>query len=139
MNCVVGYNQKLVPENRPVTTRGRPDNNGLYSFSTSQLSILSDYVCGFPLRAESPLAGGGSNLSLPMLMIMGLPADIANATNRVAVLMQCLVGVAVLTRVSTGSTSSPPNPCHTLAGGAAGADCRLFAKSLSQANYAMPY
>lgn len=39
------------------------------------------------------LAGGGSNLTLPALMIMGLPADIANATNRVGVFLQCLVGV----------------------------------------------
>ncbi len=39
------------------------------------------------------LAGGGSNLTLPALMMMGLPADIANATNRVGVLLQCLVGL----------------------------------------------
>jgi len=39
------------------------------------------------------LAGGGSNLTLPALMIFGLPADVANATNRVGVLLQCLVGV----------------------------------------------
>jgi uncharacterized membrane protein YfcA len=36
------------------------------------------------------LAGGGSNLSLPALMMYGLPADVANATNRVAVLMQSI-------------------------------------------------
>lgn len=34
------------------------------------------------------LAGGGSNLSLPALMMYGLPADVANATNRVSVLLQ---------------------------------------------------
>ncbi len=39
------------------------------------------------------LAGGGSNLTLPALMMMGLPADIANATNRVGVFLQCLVAV----------------------------------------------
>ena len=39
------------------------------------------------------LAGGGSNLTLPALMIMGLPADIANATNRIGVFLQCVVGV----------------------------------------------
>ncbi len=39
------------------------------------------------------LAGGGSNLTLPALMVMGLPADVANATNRVGVLCQCLVGM----------------------------------------------
>jgi uncharacterized membrane protein YfcA len=37
------------------------------------------------------LAGGGSNLTLPALMIMGMPADIANATNRVGVVLQTLV------------------------------------------------
>ncbi|MCW8834700.1 MAG: sulfite exporter TauE/SafE family protein [Colwellia sp.] len=36
------------------------------------------------------LAGGGSNLSLPALMMYGLPADVANATNRVSVLMQSI-------------------------------------------------
>ena len=57
-----------------------------------------------------------------MLMIMGLPADVANATNRVAVLMQCLVGVAgfdqnqMLDRPAVRPILAP-----TLAGGAAGA------------------
>ncbi len=37
------------------------------------------------------LAGGGSNLTLPALMITGMPADVANATNRVAVLLQNVV------------------------------------------------
>ena len=37
------------------------------------------------------LAGGGSNLTLPALMIMGLPADMANATNRVGVIMHTMV------------------------------------------------
>ena len=39
------------------------------------------------------IAGGGSNLSLPVLMVLGLPADIANGTNRVAVMLQCIVGL----------------------------------------------
>ena len=39
------------------------------------------------------LAGGGSNLTLPALMIMGMPADVANATNRVGVLLQSVVGM----------------------------------------------
>ncbi|MGQ9426052.1 sulfite exporter TauE/SafE family protein [Gilvimarinus sp. F26214L] len=44
------------------------------------------------------LAGGGSNLTLPALMILGLPADVANATNRVGVLMQSLVGTRAFDR-----------------------------------------
>lgn len=38
------------------------------------------------------LAGGGSNLTLPALMLMGLPADVANATNRLGVLAQSVTG-----------------------------------------------
>lgn len=38
------------------------------------------------------LAGGGSNLTIPALMVLGMPADIANATNRVGVILQAVVG-----------------------------------------------
>lgn len=37
------------------------------------------------------LAGSGSLLSLPFLMFLGLPANVANGTNRVGVLMQSVV------------------------------------------------
>ncbi|MEC7685193.1 MAG: sulfite exporter TauE/SafE family protein [Pseudomonadota bacterium] len=77
---------------------------------------------GFIAGGINTLAGGGSNLSLPMLMIMGLPADIANATNRVAVLMQCLVGVAVFDQNQMlDRPAVRPILIPTLAGGAAGA------------------
>lgn len=85
-----------------------------------QISALC--LVGFIAGGINTLAGGGSNLSLPMLMIVGLPADVANATNRVAVLMQCLVGVAgfdqnqMLDRPAVRPILVP-----TLAGGAAGA------------------
>lgn len=39
------------------------------------------------------MAGGGSVLSLPMLMFLGLPANVANGTNRVGILFQSIVGV----------------------------------------------
>lgn len=45
---------------------------------------------GFLAGGINTFAGGGSNLSLPALMMVGLPADVANATNRVAVFMQSL-------------------------------------------------
>jgi uncharacterized membrane protein YfcA len=38
-------------------------------------------------------AGGGSMLALPLLMFMGLPANVANGTNRVAILLQNVIGV----------------------------------------------
>jgi len=36
------------------------------------------------------LAGGGSIISLSLLMFMGLPANVANGTNRIAILLQTL-------------------------------------------------
>lgn len=38
-------------------------------------------------------AGGGSILVLPLLMFFGLPANVANGTNRIAILLQNVVGV----------------------------------------------
>ena len=53
------------------------------------------YICilvstGFIAGIINTMAGGGSNLTIPALMVLGLPADIANATNRVSVLFQSL-------------------------------------------------
>lgn len=48
---------------------------------------------GFLAGFINTLAGGGSMLTLPMLMFLGLPANVANGTNRVAILLQNLVGV----------------------------------------------
>lgn len=50
-------------------------------------------LTGFVAGGVNTVAGGGSNLTLPVLMMLGLPADLANGTNRVAVMLQCLVGV----------------------------------------------
>ncbi|MEE8059777.1 MAG: sulfite exporter TauE/SafE family protein [Pseudomonadales bacterium] len=51
------------------------------------LLIITGLVAG----VINTLAGGGSNLTLPALMVMGMPAEIANATNRVGVVLQTLV------------------------------------------------
>ncbi len=40
------------------------------------------------------LSGNGSVISLPLLIFAGLPADIANGTNRVGILLQNMVGTA---------------------------------------------
>lgn len=48
---------------------------------------------GFIAGIINTLAGGGSNLTLPALMVMGMPADVANATNRVGVILQSITGV----------------------------------------------
>ena len=39
------------------------------------------------------LAGGGSLLTLPMLIFMGLPTAVANGTNRIAIIAQCVFAV----------------------------------------------
>lgn len=57
-----------------------------YSFFTVALLIGTGFIAGI----INTLAGGGSNLTLPALMVMGMPADIANATNRVGVFLQNL-------------------------------------------------
>ncbi len=66
-------------------------------FELSPLFIVILLVTGLLAGIINTLAGGGSNLTLPALMMMGLPADVANATNRVGVFLQCLVGCVALT------------------------------------------
>ena len=36
------------------------------------------------------LAGAGSSLTVPLLVLVGLPGNVANGTNRIGVLLQCL-------------------------------------------------
>lgn len=45
-------------------------------------------VAGFIAGTLNVVAGGGSFLTLPVLIFLGLPATVANGTNRVAVLTQ---------------------------------------------------
>ena len=49
-------------------------------------------VVGVVTGAINTVAGGGSFLTLPVLIFLGLPAGVANGTNRVGVLMQCAAG-----------------------------------------------
>lgn len=53
------------------------------------LLIAVGLVSGF----INTLAGGGSMLSLPALLLLGMPADVANATNRIGVLVQSATGM----------------------------------------------
>ncbi|MCK4631396.1 MAG: sulfite exporter TauE/SafE family protein [Bacteroidales bacterium] len=52
--------------------------------------IFVGFVAGF----INTLAGSGSLLTLPLLMFLGLPANVANGTNRIAILLQNIVGVS---------------------------------------------
>ena len=46
------------------------------------------FVAGFAAGAVNVVAGGGSFLTLPTMIFLGLPPTVANGTNRVAILMQ---------------------------------------------------
>jgi uncharacterized membrane protein YfcA len=45
-------------------------------------------IIGFFAGVINTIAGGGSLLTLPMLIFLGLPSSIANGTNRIAILIQ---------------------------------------------------
>ena len=53
---------------------------------------------GFLAGFINTLAGGGSALSLPFLIFLGLPVNVANGTNRIAILLQNAVATAGFAR-----------------------------------------
>ncbi len=58
------------------------------------LAILAGFLAG----VINTLAGSGSAVTLPMLVFLGLPANVANGTNRVGVIIQNIVGIATFAR-----------------------------------------
>ncbi len=50
-------------------------------------------VGGLVAGVVNTLAGGGSLLTVPLLVLLGLPGGVANGTNRVGILLQCLAAV----------------------------------------------
>lgn len=51
------------------------------------ISVIIGFFAGF----INVFAGGGSLLTLPLLIFMGLPANVANGTNRIALILQNIV------------------------------------------------
>ena len=68
----------------------------MQGWSWFQLAVLG--LAGLVGGFVNTLAGGGSLVTLPALLLLGLPADVANATNRVGVLAQSLVAARGLGR-----------------------------------------
>ena len=58
------------------------------------LAILAGTFAGI----INTLAGSGSIVTLPMLVMLGLPADVANGTNRIGVISQNVVAIITLRR-----------------------------------------
>jgi len=54
------------------------------------LILLAGLTGGF----LNTVAGGGSLITLPVLIFMGLPSSVANATNRVAIILQTIFAVS---------------------------------------------
>jgi len=52
------------------------------------LAALLLYLAGCAAGTLNVIAGGGSLLTLPLLIFLGLPAGVANGTNRIAILVQ---------------------------------------------------
>ncbi|MBL0341888.1 MAG: sulfite exporter TauE/SafE family protein [Bacteroidetes bacterium] len=61
------------------------------------LAIAAGFVAGI----INTLAGSGSLFTLPLLLFLGLPANLANGTNRVGILTQTLVGAITLYKKGT--------------------------------------
>ncbi len=57
------------------------------------LQALALFLIGAFTGVVNILAGGGSLLTLPLLIFLGLPATVANGTNRVGILFQNLTAI----------------------------------------------
>ncbi|HEY7746032.1 MAG TPA: sulfite exporter TauE/SafE family protein, partial [Desulfuromonadales bacterium] len=57
------------------------------------LQALALFVIGAFTGVVNVLAGGGSLLTLPLLIFFGLPATVANGTNRVGILFQSVTAI----------------------------------------------
>ena len=60
----------------------------------SFFDVLLLLGAGLAAGIINTLAGGGSLLTLPLLIFMGLPPHVANGTNRIGIVLQALVGTA---------------------------------------------
>ena len=70
-----------------------------------ELNYILLVFVGFLPGIINTLAGGGSLITLPVLIFMGLPEAIANGTNRIAILLQ--TASAVSGYKSKGVTTFP--------------------------------
>lgn len=85
-------------------------------------------ILGIAAGIVNMMAGGGSNLILPVLMMFGVPADIANGSNRVGVLLQSVSGLQGFHKAGRlPKQDLPAILWPTLAGGLCGALVASFA------------
>lgn len=58
------------------------------------LEFLILLLVGFAVGVINTMAGGGSLITLPILIFLGLPPAVANGTNRVAIAIQSIMGIS---------------------------------------------
>lgn len=63
------------------------------------LQLLLLFLAGLAAGVINALAGGGSFMTVPLLIFTGLEPTVANATNRLAVWIQCFFGTRKLYRM----------------------------------------
>ncbi len=96
--------------------------------------IFAGLLVGF----INTLAGGGTIISLSMLMFLGLPAPIANGTNRIAVILQNLIAVKTfrgqkILDLKKGKFFAIPAAAGSIGGAfaAANVDAEIFTKVIA--------
>jgi len=90
-------------------------------FEISLFSVLLLAGAGYLAGFINTIAGGGSMLTLPAFMMLGVPADVANGTNRVGILLQSLAGTRGFHRAGKLAPSTVvPTLIPTLAGSLVG-------------------
>ena len=62
------------------------------------LTLLILYATGCFAGAVNVMAGGGSTLSLPVLIMLGMDAGVANGTNRIAITIQNVAATTTFAR-----------------------------------------
>lgn len=73
-------------------------NNVVATYEVAALLLIGG-VAGF----INVLSAGGSMLTLPLLMFLGLPPQVANGTNRVAITLQSITAVSSFYRLGHGN------------------------------------
>lgn len=69
--------------------------------------IIIIIVAGILVGFINTLSGGGSVISLSLLILLGLPANIANGTNRISIFFQTLSSVGSFTRQKMFTSMKP--------------------------------
>ena len=73
--------------------------------SLTQIIII--IIAGIVVGFINTLSGGGSVISLSLLFILGLPADIANGTNRISIFFQTLSSVSSFSKQKMFTSLKP--------------------------------